>query len=306
MSDNSMSVETARSFKERGITALSIPGESQETDPDKITELLNNCAAYQQTECFIVDQLDTSTSITEHYPQRFETLKHLALLHTPNSVVTKENFEQAMRPLVNLVQLHIGWPQDVIVLGKVDKFNYAEVLFSCLPELADLEISQHDFCGMFDVKQLPESMVYHKLRRFVMTQPLEVDHEVLTAVCSRFPALKHFSVPGRHAEFEVPQDEQDEDNYEGKLWNFSFLESVNFGNFVCQYLLMTPAILTTLFSGARNLTALDLSVHHDHLPYLGEELSDADFLTIIKSLPQLTVLIYGRCVGPRTDRKSVV
>ena len=63
---------------------------------------------------------------------------------------------------------------------------------------------------------------------------------------------------------------------------------------------MTPAILTTLFSGARNLTALDLSVHHDHLPYLGEELSDADFLIIIKSLPRLTVLIYGHCVGPRT------
>ena len=303
MSDNSMSVETARSFKERGITSLSIPGESQETDPDKITELLNNCAAYQQTECLIVDQLDTSTSITEHYPQRFETLKHLALLHTPNSVVTKENFEQAMRPLVNLVQLHIGWPQDVMVLGKVDKFNYAEVLFSCLPELADLEISQHDFCGMFDVKQLPESLVYHKLRRLVMTQPLEVDHEVLAAVCSRFPALKHFSVPGRHAEFEVPQDEQDEDDYEGKLWHFSCLESVNFGNFVYQYLLMAPSIIfTTLFSGAQNLTALDLSVHE---PYFGEELLDADFLTIIRSLPQLTVLIYGHRVGLRTFRKAL-
>ena len=86
-------------------------------------------------------------------PKIVESLQSLSLTHTENHTVTSQGLEAFLSPFVNLVQLHIYREMGSVPKLKLPhgfNFNYFDCVFSCLPNLRDLEITILDQCDSFN------------------------------------------------------------------------------------------------------------------------------------------------------------
>ena len=198
--------------------------------------------------------------------------------------------------LLNLEHFHVEIDMQKALYFRKAKsleFNYFQLVFSCLPNLKDLEIAMYHHCDGFDFSYMQPDEQYPKLERLVLHEVCADLGPLTDVISKRFPNLKHFSV---------------------QLWNYShFVDEVNFyhglkhleslranSSFYMQWVIYE---LQHVCKTSRNLTALDISLDVDSIEYYHDaehfyHLGDEDVELIFATLPKLKMLnIYGQYVN---------
>lgn len=291
LSNSCLSEQTAISLRHRKIKVVKLKNEHISSS------LMRLLSETMEVEVMAVKHTATTENLLKYFPSKFDSLRCLSLIHPRSSTtLTSSSLERLLAPLMNLEHFHVEIDMEKASYFRKAKsleFNYFQLVFSCLPNLKDLEIAMYHHCDGFDFSYMQPDEQYPKLERLVLHEVCADLGPLTDVISKRFPNLKHFSV---------------------QLWNYShFVDEVNFyhglkhleslranSSFYMQWVIYE---LQHVCKTSRNLTALDISLDVDSIEYYHDaehfyHLGDEDVELIFATLPKLKMLnIYGQYVN---------
>ena len=273
---SSPSVATADSLNVRGIRAVKMDGNDCDNGKQNVGGFLE--ALHVNT--LIIDM--NENSVKPNIPTKsLSTLRCLAL--TNGVLYMQEELRHLLSPLKQLQQLHMSITDAEDVNDKGER-SPLEALISVLPKLKDLELKVCD-----SDRFLPSSdFTAPNIHRLALSD-MAITSETFLNINRCFPQLRHLMMKDNGMD---EAEEGEEYDFPLDLKHFINLESVCLGRWECT--VMVPVNFLKLFRNSPNITALNLTVQ---TPYWGAEMDDEDFETIINSLPNLKVLVYGHCAS---------
>ena len=284
---NALSVDTAKSFKERGIKNIKLG--AIELNEASLSTMFLNLSEHVEVENLIFVGLLTEHGITRHLPPSFPSLIRLNLHHSSLDVITEDGLRTLLTPMVNLQQLFIseyyGWKykerkgKDKIANKEQPGFDYFEVVFSCLPKLTALDVTiLGAWNGLANLEKTTDAPVPNLLQLAFYDDDQPNDcREVIEKASRKFPNLKHL---------ELGISNNTGDDFDEFDTEFKNLESLYLHQSSCNILI--PDILISICHGCSNLKALDVNVSS---PYFGLEMDDNVILNVLhKCLNTLRVI----------------
>ena len=270
-----LSEDTAKSLKTRNIRTVKL--DVIESEDSSLTMLFSNLSKYAQIENLTFIGLVTDSSITQHLPDLFTSLRHMEVNHSAISFKTREGLVGLFSPLVNLEQLCISQyydrnrkeEEEEVIIEKNPRFDYFEVVFSCLPKLKSLEVAiLGSWNSLICLDKTADNPVPNLLQLTLVDTDSNDCGKVIEQVSRKFPNLKHLYLSiSDHCGDDLQEVEVD----------FKHLESLTMDQGSC--MLMIPDTLRSMCHGCSTLKALDVSVYS---LYYGYELETEDVAVILK------------------------